>query len=211
MNPPTSAASVPTPVYIAFEGAEGCGKSTQARLLAAAIDAVHTRETGGTAIGARLREILHDTEVTDLDDRAEALITAADRAQHLAEVVLPALAAGRHVVSDRSVYSTLAYQGYGRDLPLDDLRRINDWAVAGLWPQFVILLTVSAETTARRMGKRDLDRFEREGDAFHDRVAAGFATMAASDPDHWVTIDADRPIDEVTNDIRNTVRERLGL
>lgn len=199
------------PVYIAFEGAEGCGKSTQARALAAAIDAVHTRETGGTAIGARLREILHDVDVTDLDNRSEALITAADRAQHLAEVVRPALAGGRHVVSDRSVYSTLAYQGYGRELPLDELRRINDWAVAGLWPQLVILLTVSTETTARRMGKRDLDRFEREGDAFHLRVASGFATMAAGDPDHWITIYADRPVDEVTRDIRIAVRERLGL
>ena len=199
------------PVYIAFEGAEGCGKSTQARVLAAAIDAVHTRETGGTAIGARLREILHDVDVTDLDDRAEALITAADRAQHLAQVVRPALAAGRHVVSDRSVYSTLAYQGYGRELPLDDLRRINDWAVAGTWPQLVILLTVSPETTARRMGKRDLDRFERQGDAFHQRVADGFAAMALADPDHWVVIDADRPVDEVSRDIREAVRERLGL
>ena len=199
------------PVYIAFEGAEGCGKSTQARVLAAAIDAVHTRETGGTVIGARLREILHDVDVTDLDDRAEALITAADRAQHLAQVVRPALAAGRHVVSDRSVYSTLAYQGYGRELPLDDLRGINDWAVAGKWPQLVILLTVSAETAARRMGKRDLDRFEREGDAFHQRVAAGFAAMAAAEKERWVVIDADRPVDEVSRDIREAVRERLGL
>ena len=200
-----------TPVYIAFEGAEGCGKSTQARVLAAAIDAVHTRETGGTPIGARLREILHDVDVTDLDDRAEALITAADRAQHLAQVVRPALASGRHVVSDRSVYSTLAYQGYGRELPLDDLRGINDWAVAGMWPQLVILLTVSAETAARRMGKRELDRFEREGDAFHQRVAAGFAAMAAAENERWVVIDADRPVDEVSRDIREAVRERLGL
>ena len=200
-----------TPVYIAFEGAEGCGKSTQARVLAAAIDAVHTRETGGTSIGARLREILHDVDVTDLDDRAEALITAADRAQHLAQVVRPALASGRHVVSDRSVYSTLAYQGYGRELPLDDLRSINDWATAGMWPQLVILLTVSAETAARRMGKRELDRFEREGDAFHQRVAAGFAAMAAAENERWVVIDADRPADEVSRDIREAVRERLGL
>lgn len=200
-----------TPVYIAFEGAEGCGKSTQARVLAAAVDAVHTRETGGTSIGARLREILHDVDVTDLDDRAEALITAADRAQHLAQVVRPALASGRHVVSDRSVYSTLAYQGYGRELPLDDLRGINDWAVAGMWPQLVILLTVSAETAARRMGKRELDRFEREGDAFHQRVAAGFAAMAAAENERWVVIDADRPVDEVSRDIREAVRERLGL
>lgn len=199
------------PVYIAFEGAEGCGKSTQARLLAAAIDAVHTRETGGTPIGARLRDILHDIDVTDLDDRAEALITAADRAQHLAQVVRPALASGRHVVSDRSVYSTLAYQGYGRELAIDELRQINDWAVAGMWPQLVVLLTVSPDTTARRMGKRDLDRFEREGHDFHQRVADGFAAMAAADADKWVIIDADRPVEKVSQDIRDAIRDRLGL
>jgi dTMP kinase len=103
---------MPAPVYIAFEGAEGCGKSTHARLLADALGAVVTRETGGTRVGERLRDILHDTTVVDLDDRAEALIVAADRAQHMAHVVRPALASGRSVVSDRSVYSTLAYQGY---------------------------------------------------------------------------------------------------
>jgi len=200
-----------SPVYIAFEGAEGCGKSTQARLLAAAIDAVHTRETGGTPIGARLRDILHDIDVTDLDDRAEALITAADRAQHLAQVVRPALASGRHVVSDRSVYSTLAYQGYGRELAIDELRQINDWAVAGMWPQLVVLLTVSPDTTARRMGKRDLDRFEREGHDFHQRVADGFAAMAAADADKWVIIDADRPVEKVSQDIRDAIRDRLEL
>ena len=158
---------MPSPFYIAFEGAEACGKSTQTRRLAEAIDAVLTRETGGTNIGQRLRSILHDTSVTNLDDHAETLIVAADRAQHLAEVVRPALAAGRHVVSDRSVYSTLAYQGYGRGLPLDDVRSINEWAIGDTWPDLVVLLTVPAEVTARRMSKRDLDRFEQAGDDFH--------------------------------------------
>jgi dTMP kinase len=198
------------PVYIAFEGAEGCGKSTQARRLAAALEAVHTRETGGTAIGERLREILHDTSVTDLDDHAEALIIAADRAQHLAEVVRPALAAGKHVVSDRSVYSTLAYQGYGRGLPLDDLRMINGWAVGDTWPDLVVLLRVPDEITRERMSRRELDRFERAGDDFHARVDAGFAVMADADPEHWVVVDADGPIDTVTATIRAAVRDRLG-
>ena len=102
--------------YIALEGSEGCGKSTQAARLAQALDGVLTRETGGTEVGRRIRAILHDTSVTDLSYRAEALLAAADRAQHLHEVVCPALAAGRHVISDRSVYSTLAYQGYGREI-----------------------------------------------------------------------------------------------
>ena len=150
-----------------------------------------TRETGGTPIGERLRAILHDTTVTDLADRAEALITAADRAQHIAHVVRPALAAGRSVVSDRSVYSTLAYQGYGRGLDLDELRRINDWAVDGLWPDRVILLDAPADVLASRISGRDLDRFELAGADFHDRVAAGFRAMAAADPARWTVVDAD--------------------
>lgn len=199
------------PVYIAFEGAEACGKSTHARRLADDLDAVVTRETGGTAIGRRLREILHDTSVTDLDDHAETLIVAADRAQHLAEVVRPALAAGRHVVSDRSVYSTLAYQGFGRGLPLDDVRTINAWAVGDTWPDLVILLTVPTEVTARRMAKRDRDRFEMAGDDFHDRVDRGFASMAESDPDRWVVVDASGDHEDVATVIRSAVRERLGV
>ena len=206
-----SVRSVSRAVYIAFEGSEASGKSTQARILAEALGAVHTRETGGTAIGERLREILHDVTVTDLDDRAEALMTAADRAQHLATVVEPALAAGRHVVSDRSVYSTLAYQGYGRGLPLDDLRSINEWAVRGRWPELVILLTVSPATLERRMGKRDLDRFERAGADFHARVDQGFRAMAAADPERWVIVDADQPIDAVTAEIRAAVTGRLDV
>jgi dTMP kinase len=180
----------PGAAYIALEGAEGCGKSTQARILAEAIGAVLTRETGGTPIGERLREILHDTTVTDLADRAEALITAADRAQHVAHVVRPALAAGRSVVSDRSVYSTLGYQGYGRGLDLDVLRRINDWAVDGLWPDRVILLDAPAAVLAERIRGRALDRFELAGDDFHERVAAGFRAMAAADPARWTVVDA---------------------
>ncbi len=200
-----------SPVYIAFEGAEACGKSTQTQRLADAIDAVLTRETGGTQIGRRLRDILHDTAVTDLDDHAETLIVAADRAQHLAEVVRPALAAGRHVVSDRSVYSTLAYQGYGRGLPLDQVRSINEWAIGDTWPNLVVLLTVPPEVTARRMAKRDLDRFERAGTDFHARVEDGFATMAAADPERWVVVDASGPHDDVTASIRRSVQERLGV
>ena len=199
------------PFYIAFEGAEACGKSTHAARLAEHLDAVLTRETGGTTIGRRLRDILHDTSVTNLDDRAETLIVAADRAQHLAEVVRPALAAGRHVVSDRSVYSTLAYQGYGRGLPLDEVKVVNDWAVGETWPDLVLLLTVPTDVTERRMAKRDRDRFELAGDEFHERVDRGFATMAADDAERWVVIDASRSPDDVTAEIRSVVRERLGV
>jgi dTMP kinase len=202
---------VATPAYIAFEGPEGCGKSTQARLLADALDAVLTRETGGTPVGARLRSILHDVLVTDLDPRAEALMIAADRAQHLATVVRPALDAGRHVVSDRSVYSSLAYQGYGRSLPLDELHRINDWAIRGTWPALVILLEVPAEEIDKRMRSRDLDRFEREDPSFHQRVTAGFREMALSDPERWSVVDASGPPTQVTATIRQLVTQALGV
>ena len=198
-------------MYIAFEGAEGCGKSTQSRRLADAIGAVHTRETGGTPIGQRLREILHDTSVTDLDDRAEALIVAADRAQHIADVVRPAIDSGHHVVSDRSVYSSLAYQGYGRGLPLHELKELNRWAISDLWPDLVILLSVPPEVGRDRMLRRELDRFERAGDEFHLRVDAAFTEMAAGDPTRWVTVDASGPLEAVAGQIRDAVRERLGV
>jgi dTMP kinase len=199
------------PVYIALEGPEGCGKSTQAKRLANAIGAVLTRETGGTPIGERLRTILHDVTVTELDARAESLIVAADRAQHVTEVVRPALDGGRHVVSDRTVYSSLAYQGYGRELPIDELRTINDWAIRGTWPDLVVLLDVPSKVIANRMKTRQLDRFERAGPAFHARVAGGFAAMAAADPDHWAVVDASRSVAEVAKEIRTIVRDRLGV
>lgn len=199
------------PFYIALEGSEGCGKSTHARRLGDAIGAVVTRETGGTPIGERLRAILHDTTVLDLDDRAETLIVAADRAQHMAEVVRPALSSGRHVVSDRSVYSTLAYQGYGRGLPLDEVRRINEWAMGDAWPDLVVLLTAPADVTTERMRRRQLDRFEQAGDDFHARVDRGFATMAELEPERWAVVDATPARDEVATAIRAIVKERLGL
>ena len=197
--------------YIAFEGAEGCGKSTQATRLAAALDAVLARETGGTAIGRRIRAILHDTTVTDLSHRAEALLTAADRAQHIDQVVAPALAAGRHVVSDRSVYSTLAYQGYGRGLEIDAVRRINEWAVSGHWPELVVLIDADPDVLERRMRGRQLDRFEQEGADFHRRVRDGFRDMAVADPEHWVVVDGAVSTERVQRAVRDAVRERLGL
>ena len=197
--------------YIALEGAEGCGKSTHAARLAAALDAVLTRETGGTDIGRRIREILHDTSVTNLSDRSEALLVAADRAQHIDEVVRPALADGRHVVSDRSVYSSLAYQGYGRGLDLAEVRTINTWAMHSAWPDLVVFIDVDEVSLAQRMRSRDLDRFERAGDEFHARVRAGFREMAAADPTHWVTINGTAGKDDVHAAIRRAVAERLGL
>jgi dTMP kinase len=197
--------------YIAFEGAEGCGKSTHAARLADTLDAVLTRETGGTAIGLRIREILHDTSVTDLSHRAEALLAAADRAQHIEEVVAPALAAGRHVVSDRSVYSTLAYQGYGRRLPLHEVRAFNEWAVNGHWPDLVLLLDAPTEVLEKRMRGRQLDRFEQENGGFHERVRDGFRAMAEAEPQRWVVIDGGVDVEQVALAVRRAVADRLGL
>jgi dTMP kinase len=199
------------PPYIAFEGAEGCGKSTQAARLAAAIGAVLTRETGGTEIGARLRALLHDTTIEHLDARAEALIAAADRAQHIAEIVGPALDAGRTVVSDRSVYSSLAYQGYGRELDVDEIRHLNQWGTRGVWPTTVVFLDTPDDVIAERMSRRDLDRFEAAGDEFHARVLAGFRTMAADDPERWITVQAVGSVERVADDIRQALDERGAL
>jgi len=197
--------------YIVFEGAEACGKSTHAKRLAAELDAVLTREHGGTPIGLKVREIVADPANTDLSDKAEALLIAADRAQHLAEVVEPALARGQHVVSDRSVYSSLAYQGYGRGLPLDVVRSVNEWAIGGRWPELVILMDVPVEVLDQRLRKRDLDRFERAGAAFHARVREGFHAMAAADPTGWVVVDGNQDKDVVAAAVRSAVRDRLGL
>jgi dTMP kinase len=197
--------------YIVFEGAEACGKSTHAKRLAAELDAVLTREHGGTPIGLKVREILADPANTDLTDKAEALLIAADRAQHLSEVVEPALARGQHVVSDRSIFSSLAYQGYGRGLPLDVVRSVNEWAIGGRWPELVILMDVPVDVLDQRLRKRDLDRFERAGAAFHARVREGFHAMAAADPTRWVVVDGNQDKDVVAAAVRAAVRDRLGL
>jgi len=197
--------------YIAFEGSEGSGKSTHARRLAVELDAVLTFEHGGTPIGKMIRAILADPANTELTDKAEALLIAADRAQHIEEVVRPALEAGRSVVSDRSIYSSLAYQGYGRGLPLDEVRAVNEWAIGGCWPDLVVLLDVPAELLAQRMRRRELDRFERSGPEFYARVAEGFRRLAAADPKGWVVLDGRGSIQQVADAARAAVRERLGL
>lgn len=197
--------------YIAFEGIEGCGKSTQATRLAADIGAVLTRETGGTQIGARIRDVLHDPANTHLSPVAEALLIAGDRAQHYAEVLQPNLTNGRHVVSDRSVYSSIAYQGYGRGLDLEQVRAVNRWAIHDRWPDLVVLLDMDHATAMARIGDRALDRFEREEAGFFQRIVEGFRTMATEDPAHWVVLDGTANPDVIATQVRSVVRERFGL
>jgi len=197
------------PLYIALEGLEGCGKSTHAKRLGATLDAVITREPGGTDIGALLRAILSDPANTDLHARTEALLMAADRAQHMAQVVQPALDAGTHVVSDRSIYSTLAYQGYGRGLDVEELRRISTWALNGRLPDVVIFIAVPTAVLNERLAKRDLDRFEREGPEFFARIHDGFQELMKNDPTRWITIDGTLPKDDVEQLIKEAIQLRL--
>lgn len=197
--------------YIAFEGLEGCGKSTHVTRLATALGAIATREPGGTTIGASLRATMIDAANTMLSPRAEALLMAADRAQHLDEVVTPALQSGRHVVSDRSAYSSLAYQGYGRQLDLDMLKQFNTWAIAGRWPDLVVYIDVPMDLLAERLKKRDLDRFEREDQSFFERIARGFSEMAASEPSRWLIVDGTPPKDELAATILREVSSRLNI
>jgi dTMP kinase len=182
--------------WIAFEGGEGSGKSTQAQRLAARLDAVLTREPGGTLVGARVRSVLLDPTVVGLDARAEALLMAADRAQHVAEVVRPALAAGRSVVSDRSAWSSLAYQGHGRRLGVEAIRTVCDWATVGLWPDLAVLLDVPTDERSARM-QEPPDRMEAAGADFHATVADGFRALAAAEPDRWVVVDGSGTVDDV--------------
>lgn len=203
-------ASSPRGRFIAFEGGEACGKSTQSRLLATAIDAVLTREPGGTAIGSRVRELVLGLDTVDLSPRAEALLMAADRAQHVAELVEPALAAGRHVVTDRFAGSSIAYQGYGRGLRVDEVRMISQWATDGVWPDLVVLLDVPADEAERRLGAAT-DRMEAEPAAFHAAVLEGFRAQAAIEPDRWVVIDGTGSIETVATCVLDVVTQRLQL
>jgi dTMP kinase len=196
--------------YIAFEGLEGCGKSTHVKRLAETLGAVATREPGGTRIGAMLRAILADPENTDISPRTELLLMTADRAQLMSEVIEPALTAGQHVVSDRSVYSTLAYQGYGRGLGVDTIRSINEWALNQTLPDIVVWIQIPRDEAERRLAKRNLDRFEREGADFFARIADGFAEMAAADPARWIIIDGMLPKDDVQAAIHTAVSPRLA-
>ncbi|MSO32750.1 MAG: dTMP kinase [Ilumatobacteraceae bacterium] len=194
--------------YIALEGLEGCGKSTHALRLATSLDAVLTREPGGTRIGALLRGILADPDNTDMNPRTEALLMAADRAQHFADVIRPALDSDQHVVSDRSVYSTLAYQGFGRGLDVATLRNISEWALHGHFPDIVVFISVPTEILNERLAKRTPDRFEREGANFFSQVNDGFSTLIHTEGD-WIIVDGTQSKEEVEKAIHTAVTQRL--
>lgn len=190
---------------IVLEGGEGSGKSTQAALLASRLGAVLTREPGGTEVGGRIREIVLDPALAaPLAPWAEALLMAADRAQHVAEVIEPALARGDDVVSDRFTGSTLAYQGFARGLDLDALARLSALATGRLEPDIVVLLDVPDDVAVARMGGVR-DRMEAAGVEFHRRVADGYRTLAAADPSRWVVVDGTGAVDDVAARVARAV------
>ncbi len=183
-------------LYIALEGGEGSGKSSQAKVLARRLDAVLTREPGGTPLGAELRKLLLSRDLPAVSARAEALMMAADRAEHMDVVVEPALAAGRHVVSDRSVYSSLAYQGGARGLGVEVVRTMNEFALNGRLPDVVLLLQASPEVARSRM-KSLPDRLEAAGQRFHDVVGSTYVELSAAEPERFLTVSADSSFREV--------------
>ncbi len=196
-------------IFVAFEGGEGSGKSTQARRVADAHDALLTRQPGGTEIGASIRELLLSTDTEGLSVRAEALLMAADRAQHVDELIRPTLRSGRHVVCDRYLASSLAYQGAGRDLGEDAVGALSAFAVDGLMPDLILLLDVPVDVGLSRIDSAP-DRLESLGAGFHERVRRSFLRQASADPDRWVVIDATQTLDEVTAAVDASLSERLG-
>lgn len=203
--------------FITFEGGEGCGKSTQVKRLKEALEregleVILTREPGGTWLGEQIRSLLKDQDTDAPCARAELLLFLASRAQQVKNVMLPALERGAWVISDRFSDSTMAYQGYGRGLPLDVLRVANDFACEGLRPDVTFLLEVSPEVAHARMRTREAathtaaDRIEKAGEDFHARLRRGYAELAEAEPGRIVRIDANSTIDQVWDQIWTSLK-----
>ena len=199
-------------MFIAFEGGEGAGKSTQEERLVAHLteqgyDVVRTREPGGTPAGEAIRAIVLSPEYEGLDDRAEALLFAASRGEHVARVIRPALNRGAVVVCDRYLDSSVAYQGAGRDLGTDVVRELSLWATDALLPDLTIVLDVDPEVGLARLASRD--RLEAQPLAYHQRVRQTYLDLAAEEPQRYLVIDAQRDPDAIAAEIRNAVDVRM--
>src|SRR5665811_1839703 len=200
-------------LFIALEGGDGAGKSTQARLLRAWLEGlghtvVVTREPGGTEFGRTVRElVLHGDHVAP---RAEALLFAADRAHHVETLIRPALARGEVVITDRYMDSSIAYQGAGRDLGVEEVRELNVWATGGLVPALTVLIDLPAEVgRARRRGVHD--RLESEANTFHSAVREHFLTLAHADPDRYLVVDGELPAEQIGQLVRVRVSAMPGV
>jgi dTMP kinase len=202
-----------TGLFLCLEGGEGAGKSTQATRLVEWLEGLGlpvllTREPGGTEVGKILRGIVLDTATGELSPRAEALIYAADKAEHVDQVVLPALVDGTVVLTDRYVDSTLAYQGAGRDLGIGELEAVARWATSGLRPNLTIVLDIDPVVGLTRF--EGADRIEAEPLVFHQRVRQHFLDLAAVDPAHYLVLDASRTPDEIHAEVRAAVEPWLA-
>ena len=207
------APSPPPGLFLAFEGGEGTGKTTQARLISIWLreqgyDVVMTHEPGATKVGMRLRALLLDTAHAGMSPHAEALMYAADRAEHVASVIEPALARGSVVITDRFVDSSLAYQGTGRGLRGADIARLNNWATGGRVPDLTIVLDMPPEAGLGRRAS-SADRLEAEPLDFHRRVRAGFLELTRTEPSRYLVVDATAPVEEVSQLIKDRIREIL--
>jgi dTMP kinase len=200
-------------LFITFEGGEGCGKSTQSRLLLKRLErrnvpAILTHEPGGTALGNELRKTLKRKRDSAISPQSELFLFAASRAQLVAEIIRPALEKGEVVICDRFSHSTLVYQGYGRGLDFTAINMVNNMATRYLNPDLIILMDISPEQGLAR--KRSVkDRFESEDLAFHRRVREGYVKMAAAEPDRWLVIDACLPKGRITEIIWDRVSPLL--
>ena len=204
-------------MFITLEGGDSVGKTTQAAMLEAWLtsegrEVVRTREPGGTPLGVEVRRLLlhGGDEIGAVDPRAEALLYAADRAQHVAKVVRPAIERGAVVVQDRYIDSSLAYQGAGRVLDVDEVRRISEWAVGGLWPDVTVLFDLAPELAAARRSSRDDDRLEAERHEFHEAVRAAYHGLAAASPERFLVVDASGTPEEIHAVVRARIAERLA-
>lgn len=204
-------------LFIAFEGGDGAGKSTQAALLAQALSdagrtVLRTREPGGTPVGEKLRSLVLDHGQGEIDARCEALIFAAARAAHATQVIAPAVARGEVVITDRYIDSSIAYQGVGRGLGAAEVQQLNVWATAGLWPELTVLLDVSAEEGRCRRTSTDAaeDRLESEPDHFHAAIRQAFLDRAAARPERYLVLPAGRPADELAATVRTRVLQLMA-
>jgi len=200
-------------VFVCFEGGEGAGKSTQCGMLRERLEAdahvvLLTHEPGDTPVGAEVRRIVLDPQTGELADRTEALLYAADKAEHIHAVVRPALERGGVVVTDRYVDSTLAYQGAGRALEGADLEWVARWATEDLRPHLTVLLDLDPAQGLTRFAGRD--RIEGESIEFHQRVRAEFLRLAAADPDHYLVLDARAPVAEIADAVHTRLAPMLG-
>ncbi|PID84754.1 MAG: dTMP kinase [Chloroflexi bacterium] len=211
-------------MFITFEGPEGSGKTSQIILLAEYLrgqgyDVIQTREPGGTAIGNQIRDVLHDVKNGEMQSVTELLLYSASRAQLVRELVQPALAAGKIILCDRYADSTIAYQGYGRGLDLQDLLMLTQFATGGLKPHLTLLLDIDVERglARRQTGGDEMNRLDLEAVSFHQKVRNGYHALAEAEPERWLIVDADRSVEKIQADLREIVtrevaaRQRSGV